>query len=321
MRNKYPSEIFGYPHFDKGRAARRARTRHWCPFADESCNKKSRLTDIPFGVCAAHYDQAEIVLCPRRFLSGMTLFSDIAMHHFGTTNNIIVFPEVGLKTVGNFDFVMVKHKPLSMEIEDFVLIEFQTGQTTSTGELVRGFKDFGAGVDVSSENYQFGLNYYDIWKRTFTQILNKGLVVEAWGKKIYWVVQEPIYAYFARRYHLSDLKHGADFSTVFFLCDIKRSAKGFELTSTRNLSASIDQLLSTFRNNPDLPTLTTFERTLEKRLRLGPRLGLSLAELSGQNTSDVNQPSSTNTARESSPPYEPAHVQSELQFPEGTGEV
>lgn len=30
----------------------------------------------------------------------------------------------------------VKHKPMSPEIEDFAAIEFQTGQTTGTGQLV-----------------------------------------------------------------------------------------------------------------------------------------------------------------------------------------
>ena len=63
-----------------------------------------------------------------------TVFKDIAEHHFKTRNDLVVFSEIGLSQTGTFDFVMVRHKPLSSEIEDFVVIEFQTGQTTGTGE-------------------------------------------------------------------------------------------------------------------------------------------------------------------------------------------
>lgn len=47
---KYPSEIFGYPHFNITVEAQDARTKHWCPFVDKACYKQSRLIDYPFGV-------------------------------------------------------------------------------------------------------------------------------------------------------------------------------------------------------------------------------------------------------------------------------
>ena len=87
-------------------------------------------------------DGQEIALCPRRFLEKNKVFHDIAIYQFGTCDNVLVFSEVGLPGIGNFDFVMVQHKPLSTYVEDFVAIEFQTGQTTSTGQLVEGFKTF-----------------------------------------------------------------------------------------------------------------------------------------------------------------------------------
>jgi len=77
------------------------------------------------------------------------------------------FTEVGLPGIGNFDFVIVKHKPLSNIVDDFAVIEFQTGQTTSTGKLVDGFKKFMKdGFLKSDVTYNFGVNSYDIWKRT-----------------------------------------------------------------------------------------------------------------------------------------------------------
>ena len=190
---KYPSEMFGYPHSNKTSRADHARTKHWCPFVDKVCYKQSRLIKYPFGVCSAHVNGNEIALCPRRFLDDHTVFTDIAQHHFKTVHDILVFPEIRLEDVGSFDFVMVKHKPMTPEIDDFIAIEFQTGQTTGTGKLVQGLKDYVKGIDVSQKTYGFGLNLYDVWKRTFTQILNKGVIMENWGKKIFWVVQEPVY--------------------------------------------------------------------------------------------------------------------------------
>jgi hypothetical protein len=139
---KYPSEMFGYYWKDTSKEAQSARKKHHCPFHDSECFKKSRLIDYPFGVCTAHTDGKEIALCPRRFRENGIVFGDIAKTHFGSIHNIVVFSEVGLPGIGNFDFVMVKHKPLSNIVEDFVAIELQTGQTTSTGKLVEAFKDF-----------------------------------------------------------------------------------------------------------------------------------------------------------------------------------
>ena len=138
---KYPSEIFGYYRMDNSLKAKKARKLYWCPFHDSKCFKKSRLVDCPFGVCAVHYDDKEIALCPRRFLEDNRVFKDIAKTAFSTCNNVFVLSEVGLPGIGNFDFVMVKHILMSMHIEDFVVVEFQTGQTTSTGRLVDGFND------------------------------------------------------------------------------------------------------------------------------------------------------------------------------------
>jgi Restriction endonuclease NotI len=146
--SKYPSEIFGHPYYSATDQAIKDRANHRCPFVDKPCYKQSRLIKYPFGVCSAHTGDTEIALCPRRFLDRHSVFADIAKHHFKTTSDILVFPEVRLPNIGSFDFVMLKHKPLSNEIEDFVAIEFQTGQTTGTGKLVQGLVDFMAGKSI-----------------------------------------------------------------------------------------------------------------------------------------------------------------------------
>ena len=264
---KYPSEIFGCYMRNVAPEAEELRRKYWCPFAESQCNKQSRLIDYPFGVCTAHVDGKELALCPRRFLEKNIVFLNIAISQFGTSDNVLVFPEVGLPSIGNFDFVMVRHKPLSACVEDFVAIEFQTGQTTSTGHLVEGFKTFMKDRRFSEgSSYPFGINMYDIWKRTFTQILNKGIIMEKWGKKIFWVVQDPVFNYFQKKFRLTDMAFNKDHCSIFSLYDLKEDGLRLDLFPTRMFSSTVDALFDAFRKNDDIPPVEKFIERLESKL-------------------------------------------------------
>jgi hypothetical protein len=269
---KYPAEVFGdsiqllHPVIKKGKK------KYWCPYIDEKCNKQSRLLNYPMGVCSVKYNNEIIALCPRRFLQNKTVFKDIADNYFKTRNDLIIFSEVGLPNTGTFDFVMVKHKPLSSEIEDFVIIEFQTGQTTGTGQLVQGLKDFVKGEDIRNRSYSFGLNYADIWKRTFTQILNKGIVLENWGHKIFWIIQDAVYRDFTNRYNLNGMSYNAKHTTAFSIYDLIENGDEYELSQTRMESSTIDDLFRAFRNNPNIPSKNDFIKKLNNKLQAGLEL-------------------------------------------------
>ncbi|NVL89412.1 MAG: hypothetical protein HWN69_00255 [Desulfobacterales bacterium] len=273
---KHPAEVFGYPIRARSAKAKAARKRYWCPFANEKCNKQSRLVKYPMGVCSVQYGNQVIALSPRRFLQNNTVFKDIADHYFKTRDNLLLFSEVGLAGTGNFDFVMVKHKPLSSDIEDFVIIEFQTGQTTSTGKLVQALKDCLGGKDIKGKSYAFGLNMADIWKRSFTQILNKGIVLEKWGHKIYWVVQEPVYQNLLDRYNLNGMRYNKEHSTVFAIYDLRDKREKYELYRRRIESSTIDNLFKAFRNNPNIPSKDAFVAKLKTKLRAKMELELRL---------------------------------------------
>jgi len=295
---KYPSEIFGFPYSCTTAQAKESRAKHWCPFVDKVCYKQSRLINYPFGVCTAHANGQEIALCPRRFLDGHTVFTDIAQHYFKTTSDILVFSEVGLSDIGNFDFVMVKHKPMSSDVEDFVAIEFQTGQTTNTGNLVQGLRDFMDGKSIVYQTYGFGLNFFDIWKRTFTQVLNKGVIMEKWKKKIYWVVQEPVYQFFEAKYGLERLTYKPQQSTVFALYNLEPGREEFELRASRKISASMDQLFDALRHGQNIPPLEAFLSGLKNKVEAEAQISLHLGRPSKRSSVDVKPPSSTGKVRE-----------------------
>ncbi len=275
---KRPAEIFGHPIDVMSDKSKSDRKKHRCPFAERECDKKSRLIRYPMGVCSVQYGDRVIALSPDRFLQGNTVFKDIADHHFQSRNDILVFSEVGVPGVGNFDYVMVRHKALSSDIEDFVVVEFQTGQTTSTGKLVNALATFMKGEDISAKTFGFGINFADIWKRSFTQVLNKGIVLENWGHKVYWVVQEPVYQDLEERYNLQALNYSPNHSAVFALYDLRRSGEKFELYRTRLLSSSVDDLFSAFRSNRDIPSKDTFLERLRNRMKANLGLKIELGQ-------------------------------------------
>jgi hypothetical protein len=142
---KHPSEVFGHPIDIDSAQARKHRKSHWCPFADDECDKQSRLIDYPMGVCSVQYDDDVIALSPRRFLQDKVVFYDVADHYFHTRSDLMIFSEIsipGAANFGRFDYVMVRHEELGSDVLDFAAVEFQTGQTTNTGRLVQALDDF-----------------------------------------------------------------------------------------------------------------------------------------------------------------------------------
>ena len=269
-----PAEIFGYPISNRTKAAQNARQQYRCPFRGQPCDKKSRLIDYPFGVCSVEHGGGIRAICPRRFeqpgaVAGVPrVLADIAMHYFGSVDNTVIFPEVKLPNVGNIDFVIVRHKPMQAQVDDFVPVEFQSDSTTSTGKLVQGIQDFFAEHDVRSQSYQFGMNTYDSIKRAMTQLMNKGIVYEAWGTKCYWVIQEYIYANLVNRYGFKTDGFLPEHASRFALYDIVPNRGRLTLTHTRYISTSVDEVYRAMRNNPALPGKDTFVNALNNKLRL-----------------------------------------------------
>ena len=270
-----PAEIFGFPVWNRLSEARDARRRYWCPFQGRACSKKSRLIDFPFGVCSVKHGDGFRAVCPHRFdepgsIEGVPkVLEDIASHYFGDFDNTVVFSEVRLPSVGSIDHVLVRHKPMKPEVDDFVSVEFQSDSTTSTGKLVQAMRDFSEGHDVSTMSFQFGMNTYDSIKRAITQLMNKGIVYEAWDAKCYWVIQEYIYANLVNRYGFKSRGFSPSHASRFALYDLVPGGDSVTLRSTRIISTTVDQVYRAMRKNPGMPNKDEFVSRLNTRLRLG----------------------------------------------------
>lgn len=170
-RKHYPAEIFGYPVENKSKEAEQIRRNYLCPFNNNNrCSKQSRLLAYPLGICSVWWpNNKPIAICPKRLLQDKTIFIKTANHVFGGINNVLLFSEVKLKGIGTFDFVLLKHKSISSEIDDFCVVEFQTDSTTGTGKLVKAMEDYVNHKDITKNSYAFGMNTYNTIKLSLTK--------------------------------------------------------------------------------------------------------------------------------------------------------
>jgi len=270
-RKHYPAEIFGYPVENKSKDAEQIRKGHLCPFSNKAiCTKQSRLLTYPMGICSTWWpNNSPIAICPKRLLQDKTIFINAANHVFGNTDNVLLFSEVKLKRIGTFDFVLVKHKPISDEIDDFCVVEFQTDSTTGTGKLVKAIEDFMQEKDITKNSYAFGMNTYNTIKLSFIQMLNKGQVFEVWNKKIIWAVQKYVYENMVDRFGLQDMRLNKNDANLFFIYDLDHHSNPdkYQLTVENIKSSTIENLMKAFRG-ADLPKIDDFIKVLHKKLRL-----------------------------------------------------
>jgi len=148
-----------------------------------------------------------------------------------------------------------------------------------------------------SSYFLIGINMYDIWKRTFTQILNKGIIME----KIFWVVQDPIFSYFQKKFRLTDMGYDKSHCSVFSLYDLKEKGGRFNLLPTRMFSSTVDALFDAFRRNDDIPPpVEKFVERLESKLSGDMKIALHLSRKKAPAKFDAPKPGATGRVREPS---------------------
>lgn len=262
-----PNEIFTYPVNNKTKVVKKAVKNHYCRFIEKECDKQSRTINYPMGVCSVSRGNDKPIICPHRFLEDNLVFQNISKSAFGTLNNILLFPEVKLNGVGTFDFVLVKHKPISNKVEDFCVVEFQSDSTTGTGKLVNALKDFMAGKDVMKNTYAFGMNTYNTIKLSYIQMLMKGQVMENWSKNAYWVMQKFVFENMVNRFNLENLDLNNKSNTHYHIYDLEKKGNIQKLKLIETKSTSVTNLITAFTHQPT-PDIDKFVNKLEKKIKL-----------------------------------------------------
>lgn len=269
--SKNPAEILGIPAWDLSAVQQALSAEVNCPFSGETCSKRNH-------VCSVQVNDETIAICPKRFLEQGMVFQDIAQLHFGHTHDLLLFSEVysGNRILGTFDYVIAQHITLGCDIKDFIIVECQAVDTTMTGELNKALAAMDSGTDVTQASYGFGLNWANVWKRCFIQLLNKGRVLEQWGSRAYWVAQKQAYDYFKAAYGLScALQSGSEGSTIFVTYDLARVENGYSLVRHEVESSTIAELVDAFAHNPEVPSRTGFIQRLQDKFEKKVALSIS----------------------------------------------
>lgn len=272
-KHKIAAEIFGYPieHYKLNPKLMKEIENGGfiSPFTKKKNGKQTRLLKIPMGVDSVYWDNTPVIIDPSRFLQDETIFKDVAKKFWGNDENVIKLPEVKLTNIGSFDFVLVKHKKLSYEIEDFIILEIQSDSTTGTGALVKNLNDlYTKGFDSLESTYSFGMNTYNTIKLSFIQMLIKGMVAEKWNKNACWVMQDFVFNNMLNRFDISNNDFNNKKHTHYFTYNMLRKDEEdlFHLSLDQIRSYDVLELKRAFDSDRSLPEVDYFMNILKRRI-------------------------------------------------------
>jgi len=264
------AEVFGYKTADKSAPARKHRDNELCPYnnIEPRCTKDRK--DAPLGACSI-YDRDEIVtICPVRFREGWKISEDAAEFFFGSSKGCTALKEVRLKertgkSAGNIDLVITKHNSKGKVI-DFGAVEVQSVYVS--GNIRNPFEHYmedpskRADMDWTKEKYYPNPDFLSSSrKRLAPQMIYKGQILRAWGKKLAVVVDKPFFNTLPEIKRTS--KEKADVCWLVYEL-IEKKGK-YELTLSERVYTSWEDVFKSIAN-PDIGDVSEFISLLEKKL-------------------------------------------------------
>jgi hypothetical protein len=224
LLRKFPAEIFGYSYTNLSDKARQVREAQFCPFLNDTC-KKPRKSEphIKVGVCSVGYkgnflrEYEPIIICPHRFDLNV-VFEAVIMNEFGVVaegEKIVWASEVSMGSAGSVDYVASSVDTSSGEVRDFVCLELQAAGTTGTPwQAIQEYREKKA---FTKNNYNFGINWANEFAKTMMQqAYKKGLVIQSWGKKIIFAIQDVGLGYLQAANDTSGLREAINTDPIHF---------------------------------------------------------------------------------------------------------
>lgn len=197
------AEVFGFPPDNFAEEALRHRAHKFCPFHNSSgprCTKYS-ATD-PLGVCSVAEGLRATITCPVRFRQDWLIAVDAATFFFPEGTNYTSLTEVRLsdahgKSAGNIDVVLVSFDDYG-RIADFGALEVQavyiSGNVSGPFRYYMGDPSGRCAMEWPSKGYPSPDYLSSSRKRLAPQLMFKGGILHAWGKKIAVAVQRSFFA-------------------------------------------------------------------------------------------------------------------------------
>lgn len=186
------AEVFGFPVDNDGPEAKRYRENALCPFGNKvpSCTKDK--ANDPLGVCSILHDSHAVITCPVRFRERWIIAEYAAGFFFASGERWTTLTEVRLRdkdgnSAGNIDVVLCSYDDRG-KVTDFGALEIQavyiSGNVRNPFEHYmedptrRGSMDWSAQPNYPHPDYLSSSR-----KRLAPQLIFKGGILKAWGKK------------------------------------------------------------------------------------------------------------------------------------------
>ena len=193
MTAKHPlAEVFGFAAADMSANANRHRTKRLCPFNNIVPNCTKDKAQNPLGVCSVFYEGEVVITCPIRFRQSWMIADDAADFFFAPDATWTTLTEVRLKdadggSAGNIDIVLCAYDKAG-KVYDFGALEVQA--VYISGNVRNPFEHYmeapakRCGMDwTTEENYPRPDYLSSSRKRLAPQLIFKGGIINAWGKK------------------------------------------------------------------------------------------------------------------------------------------
>ncbi len=186
------AEVFGFPIDNDSTEAQRYRNNKLCPFNNKVPNCTKDKANDPLGVCSIHNSSHVAITCPIRFREGWLIAQEAAAFVFPQDTNWTTLTEVQLKdgegkSAGNIDVVIVAYDNKGQVI-DFGSLEVQavyiSGNVRLPFEHYMEAPSSHGNMDWRGQpNYPRADYLSSSRKRLLPQLLYKGAILNAWGKK------------------------------------------------------------------------------------------------------------------------------------------
>jgi len=239
MNSNPLAEVFGFPIGNQTPEAERYRKNKLCPFNNKvpSCTKDK--ANDPLGVCSIFEEGQTIVTCPIRFREDWLTAEDAAQFFFKTDASWTSIAEVRLadkdgNTAGNIDLVLVSYDERG-RVLDFGSLEIQA--VYISGNIRRPFERYMSSRKRSADFTWSGPNFpkadflSSSRKRLAPQMLYKGGILKAWGKKQAVALQT---SFFQTLPHLAEVPQSkADVAWLLYDLKLEKKNNRFRLRKNR----------------------------------------------------------------------------------------
>lgn len=247
------AEVFGFPIDNMSPEAKRHRKHRLCPFGNKVPNCTKDKANNPLGVCSVLVGDEAVVTCPVRFRQAWIIAEDAASFFFRPGTKWTTLGEIRLedrnrKVAGNVDVVVVSYDEHG-KITDFGALEVQAVYVS--GNVRNPFEHY---IKAPSSNRSMDWdgrpNYprpdylSSSRKRLAPELMFKGGILKAWGKKIAVALDRGFYETLPALEEVAKAK--ADIAWMIY--DLKREASANSYVLTRHktvyteFGASLDRI-------------------------------------------------------------------------------